>query len=181
MRLTPTCSVLHRSTPPSPHFRHFKTSAPPPTPRPFPRTVLYIFHVSDSDPLSIHCKSDAIRSFSRNRPLPLVRVRDPNWPIIFSPSGLFKSFKTYSGNRLHLLSSELIFYAEWNFSLGLMSMDLSSVPAAFTSHGLPSVTGTTIEVASPQACTPGLAGLEPSGTFIHPGQHLQPNFTVKGL
>ena len=59
------------------------------------------------------------------------------------------------------------------FSLGHMSMDLSSVRVALFSHGVPSVTGTNIQVASPQGCTPGLAGPEPSGTFIHPRQHLQ--------
>ena len=57
-------------------------------------------------------------------------------------------------------------------TLGHMSMDLSSVLAALTSHGVPSVTRTTIQVASPQGCTPGLAGPEPSGPFIHPGEHL---------
>ena len=66
-------------------------------------------------------------------------------------------------------SSALIFYIDWDFSLGHMSMDLSSVLAALSSHGLPSVTRTNIQVASPQGCTPGLAGPEPSGTFIHPG------------
>ena len=51
-------------------------------------------------------------------------------------------------------------------------MDLSSVPAAVTSPGVPSVTGTTMQVANPQHCTPGRVGPEPYGTFIHPGQHL---------
>ena len=60
------------------------------------------------------------------------------------------------------------------FSLGHMSMDLSSVFAALFSHGDPLVTGTNIQVASPQGCTPGLARPEPSGTFFLPEQHLQP-------
>ena len=54
-----------------------------------------------------------------------------------------------------------------------MCTDFSSVLAALTSHGAPSVTGTTIEVASPQGCTAGLAGPERSCTFNHPEQHLQ--------
>ena len=74
---------------------------------------------------------------------------------------------------MYLCSSALIFYIDWDFSLGHMSMDLSSVLAALSSRGVSSVTGTNIQVASPQGCTPGLAGPEPSGTFIHPGQHLQ--------
>ena len=45
--------------------------------------------------------------------------------------------------------------------MGHTSMDLSSVLAALISHGFPSVTGNTIQVASPQGCTPGLAGHEP--------------------
>ena len=53
-----------------------------------------------------------------------------------------------------------------------MSKDLSSVLAALSSHGVPSVTGTNIQVASLQGCTPGLAGPEPSGTFIQPGKYL---------
>ena len=54
-----------------------------------------------------------------------------------------------------------------------MSMDVSSDLTALSSHRVPSVTGINIQVASPQGCTPGLAGPEPSGTFIHPGQRLQ--------
>ena len=61
-----------------------------------------------------------------------------------------------------------------------MNMDLSSVLAALTSHGVPSVTGTTIQVASPQGCTPGVAGAEPSGPFIHPGQHFHGSMVVCG-
>ena len=53
-----------------------------------------------------------------------------------------------------------------------MSMDLSSVLAALSSHGVPLVTRTNIQVAFLQGCTPGLANPEPSGTYIHPGQHL---------
>ena len=73
---------------------------------------------------------------------------------------------------MYLCSSALVFYIDWDFSLGHMSMDLSGVLAALSSHGVASATGTNIQVASPQGCTPGLAGPEPSGTFIHPGQHL---------
>ena len=63
-------------------------------------------------------------------------------------------------------------FFDWDFSLGPMSMDLSSVLAALSSHGVLLVTGTNIQVASLQACTPGLGGPEPSGTFIQPGHHL---------
>ena len=73
---------------------------------------------------------------------------------------------------MYLWSSALIFYIDSDFPLGHMSMDVSSVLAALSSHGVPWVTGTNIQVASPRGCTPGLAGSEPSGTFIHPGQHL---------
>ena len=52
-------------------------------------------------------------------------------------------------------------------------MDLSSFHAALSSRGVPSVTGTSIQAASLQGCIPGLANPEPSGTIIHPGQHLQ--------
>ena len=41
-------------------------------------------------------------------------------------------------------------------------MDLSSVLDALSCHGVPSVTRTNTQVASPQGCTPGLAGPEPS-------------------
>ena len=51
-----------------------------------------------------------------------------------------------------------------------MSINLSSVLAPLSSNGVPSVTGTNIQVRSLQGCIPGLAGPEPSGTFIHPGQ-----------
>ena len=73
---------------------------------------------------------------------------------------------------MYLCSSALIFYIDWDFSLGHMSMDLSTVFVALSSHGVPSVTGTNIRVASPQGCTPVLASPEPSGSFIHPAQHL---------
>ena len=61
---------------------------------------------------------------------------------------------------------------DWDFSLVHMTMDVSSVLAALSSRGAPSVTGTNIQVATPQGCTPGLANPEPSGAFIHPGQYL---------
>ena len=73
---------------------------------------------------------------------------------------------------MYLCSSALIFYVDWDFSLGHMSTDLSSVLAALSSHGVPSVTRTNIQVASPQGRTLDLAGPEPSGTFIHRGKHL---------
>ena len=73
---------------------------------------------------------------------------------------------------MYLCSSALFFYIDWEFSLGHMSMDLSSVLAALSSHGVPSVSATNSQVATPQGCSPGLAGPQPSGTFIHPGQHL---------
>ena len=53
-----------------------------------------------------------------------------------------------------------------------MRMDLPSVLAARSSPVVPSVTGTSIQVASPQDCTPGLASPEPSGPLNYPGQHL---------
>ena len=99
-------------------------------------------------------------------------MRDPNRPNFFSKSDLCKSFQTDSDTQMNLFSSALIFYLGCHFPRGHMSMDLSSVLTTPSSHGVPSVTGTCIQVASPQGCTPGLAGPEPSGTFIHPGQHL---------
>ena len=62
----------------------------------------------------------------------------------------------------------------------------SSVLDALSSHGVLSLTGTNIQVASRQGCTLGLAGTEPSGIFIHPGQHLHGssgylNFVLAGL
>ena len=68
---------------------------------------------------------------------------------------------------MHLVSSALLFHVDWDFPLGHMSMDLSSVLDALTSSRVSSVTGTTIQMASPQGCTPGLAGPEPSGTSNH--------------
>ena len=73
---------------------------------------------------------------------------------------------------MYLCSSALTFFIDWDFSLGYMSMDLSSVLAALTSPMVPSVTGTNNQVASPHGCLPGLAGPEPSGPLINPGQHL---------
>ena len=74
---------------------------------------------------------------------------------------------------MYLYSSALIFFIDWDFSLGHMSMDLSSVLAALFSPMAPSFTGTNIQVASPQGCTPGLASLPPSGPLNYPGQHLR--------
>ena len=71
---------------------------------------------------------------------------------------------------MYLCSFALIFYIDWDFSLGHISMDLSSVLTALSFHGVPSLTRTNIQVASPQGCTPGLADPEPSSTFIHPGR-----------
>ena len=64
------------------------------------------------------------------------------------------------------------FLIDWDFSLGHMSMDLPSVLAALSSPMVPSVTRTSTQVASPHGCIPGLAGPEPSGPLIYPGQHL---------
>ena len=102
-----------------------------------------------------------------------MRVRDPIRPYLFSKSNFYKSFQIDSDTQMYLCSSALISYIDWNFSLGHMSMDLSSVLAALYYHGVPSVTGTNIQVASLQGCTLGPASPEFSGTFIHPGQHLQ--------
>ena len=120
------------------------TLALPPTPRPLPGTELYNSDVPESAPLSIRRKSVAFRRFTRNRHLPLVRVRDPNRPYFFSKSDLYKSFKIDSDTQMYLCSSALIFWVDWDFSLGHMSMDLSSVLAALSSHGVPSVTGINI-------------------------------------
>ena len=74
---------------------------------------------------------------------------------------------------MYLFSSALIFFIDWDFSLGHMSIDLSSVLAALASPMVPSVTGTNNQVASPHGCLPGLATPEPSSALINPGQHLQ--------
>ena len=68
---------------------------------------------------------------------------------------------------MYSVSSAFIFYAQWAFSLGNMSMDLCSVLAALTPIGVPSVTGTPIQVASLQGWTPGLGSPESSGPSIH--------------
>ena len=73
---------------------------------------------------------------------------------------------------MFLVSSALRFYVDWDFFLRHMSMDLSSGVAALSSHGVPSVTKTTIQVASPQGFTADLASPELSGPFNHPGQYL---------
>ena len=55
-------------------------------------------------------------------------------------------------------------------------MDLASVVAALASVGVP-VSGSTpnssVQGDSSRACPTGLAGPEPSGTNIDPGQHFQ--------
>ena len=81
---------------------------------------------------------------------------------------------------MYLCSSALIFFIDWDFSLGHMSMDLPSVLAALSSPMVPSVTGTSIQVAFPHGCTPGLAGPEPSGPPMYQGQRLRPNPTLTG-
>ena len=108
-----------------------------------------------------------------------MRVHNPNQQNTFSQSDLYKSFNTDSDHKIHLCSSALIFYVDWDFSLGHMSMDLSSVLAALSSHGVPSVNGTNMQVASPQGYDPVLAGIEPSHIFIHPGQQLHTLATQK--
>ena len=90
---------------------------------------------------------------------------------LLQPS-LCKAFQTDSDTEMYLVSSALTFYVDWDFLLGQMSMDVSSVLAALSSHEVLSVTGTKFQVAFPQGCTPGVAGHEPCGSFIHPGQHL---------
>ena len=102
-----------------------------------------------------------------------MRVRDSNRPYLFSESDLYKSLELELDTQMYLCSSALIVYIDWDLYLRHLSRDLSSILAALSSHGVPLVTGTNIHVASPQGCTPGLAGPEPSSTFIHPGQHLQ--------
>ena len=77
---------------------------------------------------------------------------------------------------MYLCSPALIFFIDWDFSLGHMSMNvsnLSSVPAALSSPMVPSITGTINQVAFPQGCTPGLAGPEPSDLLNNPGQNLR--------
>ena len=73
---------------------------------------------------------------------------------------------------MYLCSSALIFFIDWDFSLGHMSMNLSSVLAALSSPMVPSGTGTNNQLASLHGCIPGSAGPEPSGPLINPGQHL---------
>ena len=73
---------------------------------------------------------------------------------------------------MYLVSSALLFYIDWDFLLGCMGMDLSSVLAAVTSSGVLSFTGKTIQVASPQGCTRRPAGPEPSGSFIQLQEYL---------
>ena len=73
---------------------------------------------------------------------------------------------------MQLCSSAIIFLIDWHFLLVHLSMELSSVLAALSSYGVLWVTGTNIQFASPQCSIPGVANPEPSGTFIHPGQHL---------
>ena len=73
---------------------------------------------------------------------------------------------------MYLCSSALIFFIDWDFFLGHMSMDLSSVLTALSSPMVPLVSRTINQVASPHGCIPGLAGPEPSGLLNYPGQHL---------
>ena len=88
---------------------------------------------------------------------------------------------------MYLCSSASIFFIDWDFSLGHMSMDLSSVLAALTSPMVPSVTGTNNQVASPHGCLRGLASPEASGPLFNLGQHLHcfllatPGSTAKRL
>ena len=72
---------------------------------------------------------------------------------------------------MYLCSSAFILFIDWDFSLGHMTMDLPNDLAALPSPMVPSVTGTSIQVASPQGCTRGLAGPEPSDPLIYLGQH----------
>ena len=94
-----------------------------------------------------------------------MRVRDPNESYNFSKLDLYKSFQIDSDNQMYLCASAFFFYIDWYFSLGHMSMDLSSVLAPLSSHRVPSATGTNIKVAYPQGCSPGLASPEPLGTL----------------
>ena len=75
----------------------------------------------------------------------------------FDSSDLYKCFLTASDAQVNLLSPALILYVDWGFSPGHMSMDLSSVLAALTLNGVPSVAARTIQMASPQGCTSGPA------------------------
>ena len=143
------------------------TWALPQTPRPLPGTELYTSDVPDSAPLSIHCRSAAFKLLTGNHHLPRMRLRDPNRPYSFSKSDLYKSLKIDADTQLYFCSSALTFYMDWDFSLGHISRNLSSVLADLSSHGVPFVTGTNIQIASPTGCIPGLAGPEPSGTFTH--------------
>ena len=55
-------------------------------------------------------------------------------------------------------------------------MDLASVVAALASVGVRvsgSAPNSSVQVDSPRACPPGLAGPEPSGTIHDLGQHFQ--------
>ena len=102
----------------------------------------------------------------------MVHVRDPDQQYFSSKSNLSKSLKIDSETQMYLYSSSLSASMDGDFSLGDMSMELSSVLAAPCSHGVPWVTRTNMVVVAPQGCTLGPAGPEPSGTFIHPRQHL---------
>ena len=98
-----------------------------------------------------------------------MRVRGANQPYFFSKSNFYKSLKIDSDTQMHLWSSTLTFFIDWDFALGHLSMDSCSVIAALSSHGVTSVTGTNIQAASPQGCTPGLAGPEPLAPSITRG------------
>ena len=99
---------------------------------PCPGGELYNSDVPYSVPLCIHCKSAAFRHL----------------PYFFSKSDLYESCQIDTDTQMYLCPSALIFCMEWDFSLGHMSMDLSSVLAALSSHGVLLVTGTNIQVAA---------------------------------
>ena len=90
--------------------------------------------------------------------MPLVRVRNPNNPYFFSKSYYINLL---TDTQMYLCSSAFFPYIDCNFSVGHISMDLSSVLAALSSNGVSAVTGTNIHVASRQGCTLGIAGPEP--------------------
>ena len=115
MRLTPICSDFHRSAPDWLHLVIFSASAESPPRSSVSGSDLYISDVPDLIPRSIHRKSAAFRSFTRNRHLPLTRVREPDRPNTFSQSDLYKSFQIDIDTQMYLGSSASIFFIDWDF------------------------------------------------------------------
>ena len=115
MRLTPICSDLADLPQIGYILVIFSASAESPPRSSVSGSDLYISDVPDQIPRSIHCKSAVFRSFTRNRLLPLTRVREPDRPNIFSQSDLYKSFQIDMDTQIYLGSSASIFFIDWDF------------------------------------------------------------------